>query len=126
MNVVLWIIAGLLAAAFLAAGLMKAGQPKEKLAASGMAWTEDFSAGQIKVIGVLEVLAAIGLILPAVLDIAPVLVPLAATGLVLTMLGAIVVHARRGEGQGIVVNVVLLLLAAVVAWGRFGPYSFTS
>jgi hypothetical protein len=70
------------------------------------------------------VLAAIGLILPAVLDIAPVLVPLAATGLVLLMLGAAVTHARRKESQMIIINAVLLILAAVVAWGRFGPYSF--
>lgn len=124
MNVVLWIIAGLLAAAFLAAGLMKLAQPKEKLAASGMAWTEDVSAGQVKAIGGLEVLAAIGLILPAALDIVPVLVPLAAVGLVIIMIGAAVTHARRGETQAIAANVVLLALAAVVAWGRFGPYSF--
>jgi uncharacterized membrane protein YphA (DoxX/SURF4 family) len=126
MNVVLWIIASVLAAAFLAAGLMKATQPKEQLAARGMGWTEDYSAGAVKTIGVLEVLAAIGLILPAVLDIAPVFVPLAALGLVLTMIGAAVVHARRKEYQGIVVNVVILILAALVVWGRFGPYSFTS
>ncbi|SFK53158.1 DoxX family protein [Geodermatophilus ruber] len=124
MNVVLWIIAGVLAAAFLSAGLMKLGQPKKKLADSGMGWVEDFSPGAVKAIGALEVLAAIGLILPAALGIAPVLVPLAATGLVLLMLGAAVVHARRGESQMIVVNVVLLVLAAVVAWGRFGPYAF--
>jgi uncharacterized membrane protein YphA (DoxX/SURF4 family) len=124
MNVVLWIIAGLLAAAFLAAGAMKATQPKEKLIASGMGWATDFSAGQVKLIGVLEVLAAIGLILPAVLDIAPVLVPLAALGLVLMMIGAAVVHARRKEYPGMLPSLVLLVLAAVVAWGRFGPYSF--
>jgi uncharacterized membrane protein len=123
MNVVLWIIAGLLAVAFGAAGLMKLTQPKEKLAPK-MAYVEDFSAGAIKAIGAVEVLAALGLILPAVLDIAPVLVPLAALGLVITMVGAAVVHARRGEHQAIVPNVVLLVLAAVVAWGRFGPYSF--
>jgi uncharacterized membrane protein YphA (DoxX/SURF4 family) len=126
MNVVLWIIASVLAVAFLGAGLMKVAQPKEKLAASGMGWTEQFSPGAIKLIGGLEVLAAIGLILPAALDIAPVLVPLAAVGLVLMMIGAAITHARRNEAQMIAANVVLLVLAAVVVWGRFGPYSFTS
>lgn len=124
MDIVLWIIAGLLALAFLGAGIMKLLQPKEKLAAAGMGWTEDFSPNVIKLIGLLEVLAAIGLILPAALDIAPILVPLAATGLVLIMIGAIVTHARRKETPVIGVNAVLLILAAVVAWGRFGPYAF--
>ncbi len=124
MNIVLWIIAGLLAVAFAGAGLMKLAQPKEKLAASGMGWTEQFSPGAIKAIGALEVLAAIGLILPALLDTATVLVPLAALGLVLMMIGAAVTHARRKENPMIGVNVVLLILAAVVAWGRFGPYAF--
>ncbi|MEV6712850.1 DoxX family protein [Lentzea sp. NPDC051208] len=124
MNVTLWIIASVLAVAFLLAGAMKLAQPKEKLAASGMAWTGDFSAGAVKGIGAVEVLGAIGLILPAALGIAPVLTALAATGLAVTMLGAAIVHARRKENQMIGVNVVLLLLAAVVAWGRFGPYAF--
>jgi hypothetical protein len=124
MNVFLWILAGLLALAFLAAGGGKPAQPKEKLAASpNMAWTEDFSPGVIKMIGALEVLAAIGLILPAALDIVPVLVPPAATGLVLLMIGAVITHARRKKSAAIIANVVLLALAAV-AWGRFGPYSF--
>ena len=126
MNIVLWIIAGILAVAFAGAGLMKLTQPKEKLAASGMGWTEQFSAGAIKAIGALEVAAAIGLILPALLDIVPILVPLAAVGLVLLMVGAAVTHARRKETPMIAANVVLLLLAAVVAWGRFGPYAFAS
>ncbi|MPZ96943.1 MAG: DoxX family protein, partial [Propionibacteriales bacterium] len=78
MNVFLWIVAALLAALFLASGAMKVLQSKEKPAASGLAWTEDFSAGMIESIGVLEILAAIGLILPPVLGIAPVLAPLAA------------------------------------------------
>ena len=124
MNIVLWIIAGLLAVAFLAAGLMKLAQPKEKLAASGMGWTESFSPGAVKTIGALELLAAIGLVLPALLDITPVFVPLAALGLVLLMIGAIVTHARRKENPMIGTNVVLLILAAVVVWGRFGPYAF--
>ena len=125
MNVVLWILAILLAAAFLAAGGMKLAQPKEKLAASpNMGWTEDFSPGTIKTIGLLEVLAAAGLILPGALHIVPVLVPLAALGLVLLMIGAAITHLRRHEPPAIAANLVLLVLAAVVAWGRFGPHPF--
>ena len=124
MNVVLWVIAGALAVAFLAAGVTKLSQPREKLVAMGMGWAEQFPPGGVKAIGALEVLAAIGLILPALLDIATVLVPLAALGLVLMMIGAAVTHARRGEYPLVVVNVILLVLAAIVAWGRFGPYAF--
>ncbi len=124
MNVVLWIVAGVLAAAFLGAGLMKLAQPREKLVESGMGWAGDFSPGVVKAIGALEVLGALGLILPAVFDVATVLVPLAAVGLALIMLGAIVVHARRKETPMVVANVVLLALALFVAWGRFGDYSF--
>ena len=124
MNVVLWVVAIVLAVAFLASGVMKLVQPKEKLADSGMGWADDYSTGTIKLIGALEVLAAIGLVLPAALDIMPILVPLAAVGLVLVMVGAAVVHARRKETPLIGVNVALLAVAAFVAWGRFGPYSF--
>ncbi len=126
MNIVLWMLACLLALVFLAAGGMKLAQSKEKLAASpSMAWTEEFSPGVIKMVGALEVLAAIGLILPAALDIAPVLVPLAAFGLVLLMSGAAITHARRKESSAIPTNMVLILLAGLLAWVRFGPYSFS-
>ena len=124
MNVVLWVIASVLALAFLAAGTFKLTQSKEKLAAAGMAWTEDFSQPMIKTIGVLEILGAIGLILPALLDIAPILVPLAATGLALVMVGASITHYRRRETPMIAINAVLFALAVFVAWGRFGPYAF--
>lgn len=124
MNILLWVVAGLLALAFLAAGAMKLTRPKAQLAESGLAWVEDFTPGAVKGIGAVEVLGALGLVLPAVTGIAPVLVPLAATGLALTMVGAAVVHVRRGETRMIVVNVVLLLLAAFVAWGRFGSHAF--
>ena len=126
MNIALWIIAGLLAVAFLAGGAMKLIQPKEKLAASSRgAFAEDFGAGTVKAIGALEILAAVGLILPAALDIAPVLVPLAAVGIVLLMVGAMITHLRRHEAQAIVVNLTLLGLAVLVAWGRLGPQSFS-
>lgn len=124
MNVVLWVITGVLVLVFIIAGMMKLLQPKKALVTSGMAWAEDFPPAVIKGIGVLEVSAALGLLLPATLAVAPVLTPLAALGLALIMVGAIVVHARRREFPTIVVNLVLLVLAAVVAWGRFGPYGF--
>ncbi|GAA1899486.1 DoxX family protein [Asanoa iriomotensis] len=124
MNALLWVIAVLLAVAFVAAGVMKIVQPKEKLIETGLGWVEGFSAGNVKLIGALDALAGLGLVLPALFDVAPVLVPLAAVGIVLLMIGAIVVHGRRGETPMVIANLVLLVLAAVVAWGRFGPYAF--
>jgi uncharacterized membrane protein YphA (DoxX/SURF4 family) len=124
MNVFLWIVAGLLAAVFLVAGAMKLTRSPQQLAVSGLGWAEDFGAGPVKLIGALEVLAALGLILPPLVGVAEILAPVAATGLSVLMLGAAVTHGRRKESQMITVNVVLLALAAVVAWGRFGPHAF--
>ncbi len=125
MNVFLWIVAGLLAAFFLAAGLNKLAQSKAKLGESAnMKWTEDFSAGTLKLIGAAEVLGALGLILSGAFGIATILVPLAATGLAIIMIGALVTHARRKEYQPLPINAVILVLAAVVAIFRFGPNSF--
>ena len=124
MNLALWIVAIVLATGFAASGLVKLLVPKEKLVNFGQGWAQDFSPTSIRLIGVAEVLGAAGLILPAVTHIAPILVPLAAIGLVLVMVGAAVVHARRKETMNIAVNVVLLALAVFVAWGRLGPYAF--
>jgi uncharacterized membrane protein YphA (DoxX/SURF4 family) len=118
MNIVIWIVQGLLAAMFLMAGLMKASQPKEKLS-KNMAWVNDLSDSNVKLIGVLEILAAIGLVLPQVTGVLPWLTPLAAVGLGLIMVGAIITHVRRNENSVIGINIVLLLLAAFVAYGRF-------
>lgn len=124
MNIALWIVAGVLCAGFLASGYTNVSKPKDKIAESGNGWVEGYSAGMVKTIGTLELLAAVGLILPAAVDIAPVMVPVAAAGLVALMIGAAITHGRRHETQSIVINVVLLALAAFVAWGRFGPHSF--
>jgi uncharacterized membrane protein YphA (DoxX/SURF4 family) len=126
MNLALWIIAIVLAAVFVGSGLMKQFVPKDKLLTSGQGWAQDFSPTSIRLIGLAEILGAVGLVLPAAVHIAPILVPLAAVGLALVMAGAAAVHARRREAPQVVVNTVLLALAVFVAWGRFGPYSFTS
>lgn len=118
MNIALWIVAILTALAFAAAGTVKLTQPKDKLAQQ-MGWVEDFSPNAIRLIGAAEVLGALGVILPAVTGIATVLVPVAATGLAVLMILASIVHVRRGEPKVVPVNIVLFLLAAFVAVGRF-------
>lgn len=134
MNPALWIVAGLLAVVFLVSGSTKLFLSQENLdgllqrlgpaAQATGEWTRDFSPGALKTIGVLELLGAAGLILPAVLDIAPVLLPLAASGAVVLFVGAVIMRLRRGERATIVVDLFYLALAAFVASGRFGPWSF--
>lgn len=127
MNTALWIVAGLLAAVFLFAGSTKLFAPREKLAqAPGGGWVLGFSPGFVKTLGAVEILGAIGLILPAVLDIVPVLVSLAALGLGLIMIGAAVVEFRRREPVHVLVNLTYLALIAFVALGRLGPEAFTA
>ena len=118
MNTALWIVQGILAAMFLMAGLLKSATPKEKLALK-MPWANDFSAGTLKLIGISQLLAAIGLIVPMLTGIVPVLTPLAATSLCIIMLLAAIYHFRKNEMKAIGTNVVLFLLAAFVAYGRF-------
>lgn len=118
MNTALWIIQGVLAALFGAAGTFKATQPKEKLL-KNLPWVEDFSAQQVKLIGLLELLAAIGLIVPQLTGIVTILTPLAAVGLMLTMIGASITHIRRKEFSSIGINAAFLALSAFVAYGRF-------
>lgn len=120
MNINLWI---LLAAAFAITGGMKLLRPRLALA-SLMPFVVDFSDRQITGIAMLEVLAAIGLIVPPLLGVGVFLAPLAALGLVGTMIGAALTHIRREEYLSIAGNGVLLVMAAIVAWGRFGPYHF--
>ncbi len=118
MNTILWIIQGILAAMFLMAGMMKVAQSKDALREKVGGWVDDFKDGQIKLIGFLEILGALGLILPMLLDILPLLTSVAAIGLILTMVGAARVHLKRKEMKNVIMNVMLLILAAIVAYGR--------
>ena len=125
MNLTLWIAAGLLAAVAMAGGVTKTFVPKAKLAAAhGGEWTAGASVGFVKTLGVLELLAAVGLILPAIVDIAPVMVPVTAVCWVLLMIGAMITHGRLGQFELVMLNLFYLALAAFIAWGRFGPESF--
>ena len=123
MNIALWIIGALLALAFFSAGMSKLARPRLALAGQ-MPWVQDFSDGQVKTIGALEVLAAVGLVVPPLLHFANLLTPVAAVGVVVLMGGAMVTHMRRKEAPLAALNGVLLVLAAIVAVGRIGLYPF--
>jgi DoxX-like family len=126
MNLTLWIATGLLALVALAGGITKTFLPTEKLAEQhGGEWTAHAGVGFVRTLGVLELLAAVGLVLPAVLDTAPVMVPVTAVCWVLLMVGAMIVHGRLGQVTFVVLNSVYLALAAFIAWGRFGIEPFT-
>ena len=126
MNVALWVVTGVLATALLVS-TSKMWVPRERIASLGSAteWVLDFSPGALRAIGTLEILAAVGLILPAVLDIAPVLVPVTAVCVALLFVCAAVMRLRRGEKLTVLGDVVYLAMAVFIAWGRFGPHSFT-
>ncbi|NCT92582.1 DoxX family protein [Cellulomonas sp. APG4] len=116
MTTAYWIVAGLTALAFLAAGAFKLVRPKQALAASGLAWVEDFSPASIKLIGLAEVVGAVGLVVPAATGVAPVLSPVAAVCLALLMVGATVVHVRRSEPPISAGPLVLSVAAAVLGF----------
>lgn len=118
MNIVLWVVQILLALAFLMAGSMKASQPIEKLR-KNMAWTAHTSPGTVRLVGTLELLGALGLILPAITHILPWLTPIAAIGLALTMIGAAILHIRLKEFSVLGVPLILFLLALFIVYGRF-------
>lgn len=116
MTVVLWIVQIVLAAVFLAVGALKLARPKEALLPK-MGALEPYRPVTIKLIGLAEVLAALGLV------VAPLigwdgLVPWAALGVACVMVAGAIAHAERGEFPPIGVNVLLLALALVVVYGR--------
>ena len=118
MNLILWAIQILLAIVFLVSGIAKVTRPSQRLKAG----LPEFHPGVIRLVAVAEIVGALGLILPGITGIAPILTPVAATGLAIIMVGAVITHARRREGKAVAMNVVLLVLTVVVALGRFGPF----
>ena len=117
MNIALWIIQGLLALAFLGAGVPKLTQPIPTLA-KRLPWAESFPLPLVRFIGLAEILGAIGLILPRALNIAPWLTGVAGIGLALVMLLSIGFHFMRNEANRIAPNIILMALAIVIAVGR--------
>lgn len=117
MNIALWAVQVILFLIFFMAGWSKTFQ-YEKAKAS-MPWVKEYSPGFVKSIGRFELLGALGLILPGILRILPILTPIAAIGLSIIMILAAAFHYRRKEFSGIPMNIILLLFALFIAIGRF-------
>ena len=117
-NIGLWVAQVVLAAVYVMAGFMKLTQPIDALVASGMTYAGDYPELLTRFIGTMEVLGAIGIILPAATRILPLLTSLAALGFSTIQVLAIGLHTTRGEFQVLPVNLVLLALSLLVLWGR--------
>jgi uncharacterized membrane protein len=117
MNTSLWIVQGIIALLFLWIGFMKSTFSREKLTKIGM--STDISLGTLRFIGIAEILGAIGLIVPMLTGIAPILTPIAAAALSIIMLLAAVYHFRKHENKPVAFNVLLLVLVVFIAVGRF-------
>ena len=118
MNTLVWIIQWITAILFAIAGSIKITQPKDKLKKS-LPWTSHFPLSTVKVIGTSELLGAIGLIIPQITGILPVLSPIAAIGLSLLMVFAASHHLPRNEYKEAIFNAVLFILTGMVALYRF-------
>jgi len=117
MDIALWIASGLLAFALVAAGGTKVAVPRVKLLGK-MGWAASWSDGRFKLLGLAELLGGIGVIVPHVTGILPVLTPVAALCLVVLMAGAAKTHVDRRESPA--AAIILALLGIFVAVGRFG------
>ncbi len=117
MRIAVWIVSVLLALAFLFIGGVKVLMPVAEMEAA----SQGVPVVALKIAGFAEVLGALGLVLPAATRILPVLTPIAATGLVVVMTGATIIDLALGHYSLAVQTVVLGVLAAFVAWARFGP-----
>ena len=115
MTAAYWTLTALLGVVYLFSGAKKVFQSTDQLRPM-MGWVDDVPLWLVRVVGVLEILAVAGLVLPPLTGVAPVLAVAAAVGLVLLQIGALVLHLTRGEVKEIWLNVALLVLAGVMVW----------
>jgi hypothetical protein len=119
MRAAFWMLSIGLALAFAITGAMKLALPRHQLVLHGAEWTQDFASGMVRFVGVTELVAAIGMTVPAVLPIPQLFAWTAeAASLIVISLGAALVHARRREVALITWNSLLLAVAAISVWER--------
>ncbi|GGR44394.1 hypothetical protein J2S40_004119 [Nocardioides luteus] len=123
MNIALWIVAGLFALGYVVGAVFKLTMPFDTYAAKTH-WPLDFTPGKLKFMGAVELVGGLGLVLPGLVSVAPVLVPVAASGMALYMAGAGTERVRRDEYKELLGDLVFLAAMLFVAWGRFAVEPF--
>lgn len=118
LNTALWAAQIILALVFLITGAGKLFLPMENLYEL-IPWTKDVNSLPVRLIGFSEIIGSLGLILPSLLRIKPLLTTLSALGIAVVMLLAIIFNISLGETSVLGINVLLFLIAIFVAWGRF-------
>jgi uncharacterized membrane protein YphA (DoxX/SURF4 family) len=124
-HITLWVAQIVLASLFAWAGMTKLLQSVEELSAM-WPWTGQVPVALVKLTGILDLSAAIGLIVPSLFRLKPVLTPMAAIGIIALMVCAAIFHIARGEASGIGVNIVCAAIATFIAWGRLKKAPVTS
>jgi hypothetical protein len=119
MNIALWICQIFLAAIFALSGGFKISQSKEWLVSHGQTGVAPFPLPVIRVVAALELLGAVGIIVPWAAGIVPILTPLAAVGFAVLMVGAAISHATLREPRAVAINTLIFAISVFVAYGRF-------
>jgi len=117
MNILFWVTQVLLAVILIMGAIMKF-LPIEKIAPM-MPWTGQIPALFVRLLGIIDLLGAVGLILPSLLKIKPQLTFWTSLCIIALMLCAIVFHISRGEATSIGINIFSMIIAAFIAWGRY-------
>lgn len=121
LNIVLWIAQWLFAASFVGAALMKLAMPIAQLAQM-WPWTGELAPTMVRLLGVIDLLGGMGVLLPSLTGIKPRLAVVAAVACIALQLCAIAFHALRGELAALPVNIVFIVIAAFISWGRWSRY----
>ncbi|AYD46621.1 DoxX family protein [Arachidicoccus soli] len=118
MNAILWVIQSLIAIVFLYSGVNKSIYSRQKLVSKGQTGVEGLSKGMIRFIGISEILGAIGIILPGLIDVFPFLTVVAAICLALVMVPASIIHYKRYEPKNVITNCIIFSMCVFVTYGR--------
>ena len=124
LNIMLWVFQVLIAIFFLMGGVYNLSQPIDVLAAK-MSYVNHFPIWAVKLIAISEILGGIGVILPSMIRIKPMLTPLAAFGLTLVMVFATIYHVTHGEAYESPMTIILGAITIVIAWGRYKKLPIT-